>query len=82
MEAAGSQAKDTPTRRPIIMENLGTIISEAQLAMPWYDASLMRAIFLLAFHACAHIGEWLALMGNYNMQSMPRMSNWVRVGYM
>ncbi len=39
------------------------IIRAAQLAMPWYDASLIRAIFLLAFHACAHIGEMVISNG-------------------
>ncbi len=29
----------------------------AQLAMPWYEASLMRTIFSLAFHACDRIGD-------------------------
>ncbi len=63
MDAAGSQAKATPTRRTITMEILGMIIKAAQLAMRWYDAYLMRAIFSLAFHACARIGEMVSSNG-------------------
>ncbi len=45
------------------MEILGMIIMAAQLVMQWYDASLMRAIFSLAFHTCKCIEEMVSFNG-------------------
>ncbi len=60
IDAAGSKTNATPAQRHITMEILGRIIRAAQLAMPWYEASLLRAIILLAFHSCACIGEMVS----------------------
>ncbi len=35
----------------------------AQLSLPSYDTSLMRAVFSLCFHACARIGEMVCSNG-------------------
>ncbi len=43
-----------------VEESMTKIIGEAHLAMPQHDAYLTRAIFSLAFHACAHIGEMVS----------------------
>ncbi len=60
VDVAGPQSKATPAQRPITIKIHGKIIGAALLAIPQHNASLMRAIFSLAFHACARIGEMVS----------------------
>ncbi len=68
VDGAGPLATATPARIPITIKIRGKIIRAAHLAIPQHDASLMRAIFSLAFHASARIEE----MVSFNRQ--PRLA--------
>ncbi len=60
VDVAGPQAKAIPAQRPITIKIRGKIIRAALLVIPQHNASLMRAIFSLAFQACARIGEMVS----------------------
>ncbi len=47
----------------VCVSTWGAIISATHLIMPHYDASLMKAIFSIAFHACECIGEVVSSNG-------------------
>ncbi len=63
MDIAGTQAKKNTTRKPITLSLLDKVIRAACWALHRYDASLMRVVFSLAFHACACIGETVSSNG-------------------
>ncbi len=84
VDGAGPPAKAIPARRPITIKIWGKIIRVTHLVIPENDASLMRAIFSLVFHACACIGETVSFnttIDNHGFQYLPRMSTWRRIGY-
>ncbi len=56
VDAAGSQAKTSTSRKPITLRILHKMVTTAQLDMLEYEAPFMRASFSIAFHACARIG--------------------------
>ncbi len=51
VEAAGVQAAAPMIKRPITLEILEKILRAANLVLPEFNASLMRAVFSLAFQA-------------------------------
>ncbi len=63
VDAAGSQAKTSTPRKPIVLRILHKLVTAAQLDMSEYEAPLMRAIFSMAFHECARIGEMVCSNG-------------------
>ncbi len=63
IKAAGSGSQCRAARRPITLEILRKITHMAQLSLPSYDASLMRAVFSLCFHECARIVEMVCSNG-------------------
>ncbi len=63
VDAAGLGASAPRVKRPITLEILKKILWAANRVLAEFDASLMRAIFSLAFHACARIGEMVSSNG-------------------
>ncbi len=63
VDAAGSTASTPRVKRPIILEILKMILWAANWVLADFEASLMRAVFSLAFHACARIGEMVSSNG-------------------
>ncbi len=57
VDAAGSGGPAPRVKRPIKLEILKKILWAANRVLAEFDASLMRAVFSLAFHACTWIGE-------------------------
>ncbi len=60
VNAAGTRASTPRVKHPIILEKLKKILWAANLVLAEFNASLMRAVFSLAFHVCAHIGEMVS----------------------
>ncbi len=56
VDAAGSRAPGPRVKRPIMLEILKKILLAAIQVLAEFNASLMRAVFYLAFHSCARIG--------------------------
>ncbi len=63
VEAACAQAAAPRVKRPSTLEILEKILQAANLVLPEFDASLMRAVFSLAFQACTRIGEMVSSNG-------------------
>ncbi len=63
MDAAGSGASAPRVKGPIKLEILNKILYAANRELAEFAASLMRAVFSLAFHACARIGEIVSSNG-------------------
>ncbi len=63
VDAAGSRASTPRVKRPITLEILKKILWAANPVLAEFDASIMRAVFSLAFHACVHIGEMVSSNG-------------------
>ncbi len=57
VDAVGSQSRTSSPRKPITLRILHKLVAAARWERMEYEASLMRAIFSMAFHACARIGE-------------------------
>ncbi len=56
VNTAGTRASTPRVKCPITLEILKKILWAAILVLAVFDASLMREVFSLAFHACSHIG--------------------------
>ncbi len=63
VDVGGSGAPAPRVKRPIKLEILKKILWAANRVLAEFDASLMRAVFSLAFHACALIGEMVSSYG-------------------
>ncbi len=63
VDAAGTSASTPRVKHPITQELLKKIFSTANLVLAEFDASLMRTVFSLVFHACAHIGDMVSSNG-------------------
>ncbi len=63
MDVAGSGASSHRGKGPITLEILKKILWAANQVLAKFDASLMRAVFSLAFHACSQIGEMVSSNG-------------------
>ncbi len=62
-DPAVSQAKTSTPCKPITLRILHKLVTATQLDMPEYEATLMRAIFSMAFHTCARTGEMVCSNG-------------------
>ncbi len=69
VDAASSGASAPRVKRPIMLEILKKILWAANRVLAEFDASLMRAVFSLAFHATPGFGRWSAPMVSHSMQS-------------
>ncbi len=56
-DAEDLQAVTSIPHKPITLRILHKLVTVARWDIPDYEASLMRAIFSVAFHTCAKIGE-------------------------
>ncbi len=63
VNAAGTRASIPRVKCPITLEILNKILWAANLILVEFDASLMRGVFSLAFHACTHMGEMVSFNG-------------------
>ncbi len=63
VDAAGSHARKSARRKPITLQILHKLVAAARWERMEYEESLMRAIFTVAFHACARIGEMVCSNG-------------------
>ncbi len=63
VDTVGSQARTSAPSKPITLRILNNLVAAAQWERTEYEASLMRAIFSVAFHACTRIGEMVCSNG-------------------
>ncbi len=63
IDAAGLQAVTSIPCKPITLWILHKLVTTAWWDVQDYEASLTRAIFSMAFHACARIGEVMCSNG-------------------
>ncbi len=63
VDAAVSGVSAPRVKRPIKLEILKKILWAANRVLAEFDTSLMIAVFSLAFHACARIGEIISSNG-------------------